>query len=203
MTVTAFSEETASESPAPGGGSVAAAVGALGAALGAMVANLSSHKRGWDDRWQEFSDWAEKGQRAREELLRLVDEDTRAFSRVLDAFGLPKTTPEEKAARSAAIQDATKYATEIPFRVMETAFGSMEVMRAMTEIGLESSVSDAGVGGLCARTAVMGAWLNVRINGAQLKDRAFVDDLLARGADIAERAQRMETEILEIVEGRI
>ncbi len=122
---------------------------------------------------------------------------------MLDAFGLPRTTPEEKAARSAAIQDATKYATEIPFRVMQTAFESMAVMRAMTEIGLESSVSDAGVGGLCARTAVMGAWLNVRINGAQLKDRAFVDDLLARGADIAERAQRMETEILEIVEGRI
>jgi len=122
---------------------------------------------------------------------------------VMDAFGLPKTTPEEKAARSAAIQSATKYATEIPFRAMETALESMAVMRAMTEIGLESSVSDAAVGGLCARTAVMGAWLNVRINGAQLKDRAFVDDLLARGADIAERAQRLEAEILEIVERRI
>jgi glutamate formiminotransferase/formiminotetrahydrofolate cyclodeaminase len=203
MTVTAFSEETSSESPAPGGGSVAAVVGALGAALGAMVANLSSHKRGWDDRWKEFSDWAEKGQRAREELLRLVDEDTRAFSRVLDASGLPKTTPEEKTARSAAIQDATKHATEIPFRVMETALASMDVIRAMTETGLASSVSDAGVGGLCARTAVLGAWLNVRINAAQLEDRAFADDMVARGAVIAARAQQLEAEILRIVDGRI
>ncbi len=202
MTVTAFTEETASESAAPGGGSVAATVGALGAALGTMVANLSSHKRGWDDRWQEFSDWAETGQRYTGELLRLVDEDTRAFEKVMAAFALPKTTDEEKSARTAAIQAATRVATEIPFRVMQAALASMAMIREMAEHGQPSSSSDAGVGGLCARTAVMGAWLNVQINAATLHDRAFADDLLTRGAEIAHQAQEQETEILRIVTSR-
>jgi len=203
MTLADFIAETASESPAPGGGSVAASVGALGAALGTMVANLSSHKRGWDDRWKEFSDWAERGQRYASELLRLVDEDSRAFTQVMDAFGLPKTTDAEKAARTSAIQAATTHATEVPFKVMETALASMEVIKAMAEAGQENSVSDAGVGALCARTAVMGAYLNVKINAAQLADETFATSIRARGADIETRAQAMETEILAIVNARI
>ncbi len=203
MSLAAFADETASESPAPGGGSIAAYVGALGAALGAMVANLSSHKRGWDDRWEEFSTQAEEGQRHKAELLRLVDEDTRAFGEVMNAFGMPKATEEEKAARTDAIQEATKYATEIPFRVMETALASMTVIRSMAETGLESSVSDAGVGALCARTAVMGAYLNVKINASQLKDEAFAADIVARGAEIEKQAQENEAAILAIVENRL
>jgi glutamate formiminotransferase/formiminotetrahydrofolate cyclodeaminase len=202
LTLSAFADETASESPAPGGGSIAAYVGALGASLGAMVANLSSHKRGWDARWQEFSEWAERGQRHKEALLRLVDEDTRAFGRVMEAFGLPKGTEEETAVRKAAIQEATKAATQVPFRVMEEAVASMAVIRAMAETGLRSSASDAGVGALCARTAVVGAFLNVRTNAAQLTDRAFAEDLLARGIAIEQRARALETEILEIVVAR-
>ena len=202
LTLSAFADETASESPAPGGGSIAAYVGALGASLGAMVANLSSHKRGWDARWQEFSEWAERGQRHKEALLRLVDEDTRAFGRVMEAFGLPKGTEEETAVRKAAIQEATKAATQVPFRVMEEAVASMAVIRAMAETGLRSSASDAGVGALCARTAVVGAFLNVRTNAAQLTDREFAEDLLARGAAIEQRARALETEILEIVVAR-
>jgi glutamate formiminotransferase/formiminotetrahydrofolate cyclodeaminase len=202
MTVTAFAEETAAESAAPGGGSVAATVGALGAALGTMVANLSSHKRGWDDRWKEFSDWAEEGQRYTRELLRLVDEDTLAFEQVMASFGMPKGTDEEKAARTAAIQAATRVATEIPFRVMEAAFGSMKLIRHMAEHGQPSSSSDAGVGGLCARTAVMGAYLNVKINAKSLHDKAFAADLVARGAEIERKAQEEEAEILRIVNGR-
>jgi glutamate formiminotransferase/formiminotetrahydrofolate cyclodeaminase len=202
MTVTAFTEETASESAAPGGGSVAATVGALGAALGTMVANLSSHKRGWDDRWKEFSDWAEEGQRYTSELLRLVDEDTIAFEQVMAAFAMPKTTDEEKVARTAAIQAATRVATEIPFRVMEAALGSMKMIRHMAEHGQPSSSSDAGVGGLCARTAVMGAYLNVKINASSLHDKAFAADLVTRGAEIERQAQEAETEILRIVNGR-
>ena len=203
MTLADFTAETASESPAPGGGSIAAFVGALGAALGTMVANLSSHKRGWDERWQEFSDWAEKGQGYSQELLRLVDEDTRAFTVVMDAFGLPKTTDGEKAARKDAIQAATKYATEVPFKVMETALASMAVIKAMAEQGQETSVSDAGVGALCARTAVMGAYLNVKINAAQLADNAFAADIVKRGADVEAEANRLEGEILAIVNGKI
>ncbi len=203
MTLAEFSAETASESPAPGGGSISAYVGALGAALGTMVANLSSHKRGWDERWKEFSDWAEQGQRHARELLRLVDEDTRAFTLVMDAFGLPKTTDIEKMERKAAIQAATRYATEIPFRVMETALASMEVIKAMAEQGQETSVSDAGVGALCARTAVMGAYLNVKINAAQLADELFASDILVRGADIEAEAQRLEAEILATVNAKI
>lgn len=203
MTLAEFTAETASESPAPGGGSISAYVGALGAALGTMVANLSSHKRGWDERWKEFSDWAEKGQVHARELLRLVDEDTRAFTEVMNAFGLPKTTDAEKAARKAAIQAATKYATEVPFKVMETALASMSVIKAMAEEGQETSVSDAGVGALCARTAVMGAYLNVKINAAQLADKEFAADIAARGAAIETAAQVMEAEILATVNRRI
>jgi glutamate formiminotransferase/formiminotetrahydrofolate cyclodeaminase len=168
MTLTGFADETASESPAPGGGSVAAYVGALGISLGTMVANLSSHKKDWDDRWEEFSNWAEKGQKYKDELLELVDEDTKAFTRIMHAMGLPKGTEEEKAVRATAIRAATKYAIEIPFKVMQASYKSMEVIKKMVEIGNPNSVTDAGVGALCARTAVIGAFMNVRINAAGL-----------------------------------
>ena len=203
LTLEGFVHETASESPAPGGGSVAAALGALGAALATMVANLSSHKRGWDERWEEFSEWAVKGKQCHDELLRLIDEDTEAFNRIMDAFGMPKGTPEETAARKAAIQEATKGAIEVPFRVMETTLQSMEVIKAMAEIGNPNSVSDAGVGALCARSAVMGAYMNVRINASGLDDKAWVDDLLARGRQVQERAQALEAEILAIVDPKL
>jgi glutamate formiminotransferase/formiminotetrahydrofolate cyclodeaminase len=202
MTVGEFADEAASESTAPGGGSVAALVGALGAALGAMVANLSSHKRGWDERWEEFSLQAEEGQRHKTELLRLVDEDTRAFGQVMSAVRMPKETEEEKAARKHAIQESTKYATEVPFRVMQAALASMDVIGSMAETGLQSSASDAGVGALCARTAVMGAYLNVKTNASQLEDTAFVEDIVTRGAEIERQAQEREAEILAIVENR-
>ncbi len=200
MSLARFAAETASESAAPGGGSIAAALGALGAALGTMVANLSSHRRGWDARWEEFSDWADRGQRHVATLLRLVDEDTRAFEAVMACFGMPKGTDEEKAARKAAIRDATRAATQVPFRVMEETLASMDVIRAMAEIGQETSASDAGVGALCARSAVMGAWLNVRINASQLAGDPVAQDLLRRGAELVTRAQAMEAEILALVE---
>lgn len=203
MTCRGFADETASESPAPGGGSISAYLGALGAALAAMVANLSSHKAGWDDRWEDFSDWAVKAQEIKEDLLALVDEDTESFNRVMDAFGLPKGTEEEKAARTAAIQEATKYAAEVPFRTMQRSFDAFEVIKAMAEQGNPNSVSDAGVGALCARSAVMGAYLNVKINAAGLQDREFADDLLARGAEIEHQAIEREAEILAIVNGKI
>lgn len=203
MSLSAFADETSSESPAPGGGSISAYMGALGAALATMVANLSSHKRGWDDRWKEFSDWADKGQRYKDTLLHLVDEDTAAFNRIMAAFGLPKATDEEKAARTAAIQEATKYATEIPFRVMETAFASMDVIKAMAEEGNPNSVSDAGVGALAARSAVMGAFLNVKINAAGLTDKTFAAEIVAKGASIQEKAMQLETEILKLVNEKI
>lgn len=203
MPLARFTGETASESAAPGGGSVAAAVGALGAALGTMVANLSSHRRGWDERWEEFSTWAERGQEQVATLLRLVDEDTRAFEAVMACFGMPKGTDEEKAARKAATRDATRRATEVPFRVMETALASMEVIKAMAEVGQETSASDAGVGALCARTAVMGAYLNVKINAAQLKGDDVAEDLVRRGAELQRQAQALETEILAVVEGKL
>lgn len=199
MSVRDFVEETASESPAPGGGSIAATMGAMGAALATMVANLSSHKRGWDDRWAEFSDWAERGKAYHDELLSLVDEDTDAFNRLMDAFGLPKGSDEEKAARSAAIQAATKGAIEVPLRVMEVSLASMEVIHAMAEIGNPNSVSDAGVGALAARSAVLGAYLNVNINAASLKDKVFAQDAIARAARMADAARASETEIVEIV----
>jgi glutamate formiminotransferase/formiminotetrahydrofolate cyclodeaminase len=199
MPLNAFVEETASESAAPGGGSIAAAVGAMGAALGTMVANLSSHKRGWDERWEEFSDWAERGKEYHDELLFLIDEDTNAFNRVMSAFGLPKGTDAEKAERAQAIEEANKAATDVPFRVMQTAYESMEVIREMAVNGNPNSVSDAGVGALCARTAVMGAYLNVRINTPGLKDREFAEDRLARGKELHDKTIALEQEILAIV----
>lgn len=203
MTCAEFADETASESPAPGGGSISAYLGALGAALATMVANLSSHKAGWDDRWEEFSDWAVKGQQIKDDLLALVDEDTEAFNKVMDAFGLAKTTDEEKAARTAAIQEATKYATEVPLRTMQRASDAFEIIRAMVETGNPNSVTDAAVGALCARSAVMGAFLNVRINAAALKDKTFAADIVARGADIEQKAIAAESEILTIVNDKI
>jgi glutamate formiminotransferase/formiminotetrahydrofolate cyclodeaminase len=203
MNLVAFADETASESPAPGGGSISAYVGVLGASLATMVANLSSHKRGWDDRWDEFSVWAEKGQAIKDELLHLVDEDTASFNAIMAAFALPKGTDSEKAARSKAIQDATKYATEVPFRVMQVSFRSFEVVKAMAETGNPNSVTDAGVGALCARTAVMGAHLNVKINASGLKERGFADDILGKAKKLEEKAIELEKEILKIVEGKI
>lgn len=203
MTCAAFADETASESPAPGGGSIAAYMGALGVSLGTMVANLSSHKPGWDDRWEEFSDWAEKGQVLKDELIRLVDEDTNAFNRIMDAFGLPKGSEQEKAARTEAIQEATRYAIEIPFRVMKKSFETMEILKAMAETGNPNSVSDAGVGALAARSAVMGAFLNVKINAAGLNDKAFVASVIAEGTEIERNAKLMEEQILEIVNHKI
>lgn len=203
LTCVDFADETASESPAPGGGSIAAYMGALGAALAAMVANLSSHKAGWDDRWEEFSDWAVKGQQIKEDLLLLVDEDTIAFNKVMDAFGLPKGSDEEKAARTAAIQDGTRYATDVPFRTMQRSFDAFEVIKAMAVDGNPNSVSDAGVGALCARSAVMGAFLNVKINAAGLKDKTFAADILSRGAEIELQAINAEVEILKIVNSKI
>ena len=203
ITLSDFADETASESPAPGGGSIAAYVGALGVSLATMVANLSSHKKGWDDRWEEFSDWAEKGEQYKNELVKLVDADTKAFNQIMSAFGLPKSTEEEKASRSKAIQDATKFAIEIPFKVMQASYDSMEVIKAMAEIGNPNSISDAGVGALCARTAVMGAFMNVRINAGGFDDKNFVTDVLNKGREIENKAIALEMEIIKIVNGKI
>ncbi|HRE38267.1 MAG TPA: glutamate formimidoyltransferase [Chitinophagaceae bacterium] len=203
MTLSDFADETASESPAPGGGSISAYVGALGVSLATMVANLSSHKKGWDDRWDEFSNWAEKGEALKSELVRLVDADTKAFNQIMSAFGLPKSTDEEKAARSKAIQEATKFAIEIPFKVMQIAYASMEVIKAMADTGNPNSVSDAGVGALCARSAVMGAFMNVRINAAGYEDKAYVTNILNKGREIENNAIALEAEILKIVDGKI
>ncbi len=203
MTCKGFADETASESPAPGGGSIAAYMGALGAALGTMVANLSSHKAGWDDRWAEFSDWAEQGQQLLAELLHLVDEDTAAFNRIMAVFAMPKTTDEEKAARSTALQEATLYATQVPLRTMQAAARVFPIVRAMAEEGNPNSVSDAGVGALAARSAVLGACLNVKINAAGLKDRSTAEALIAEANTLAAEATRNEKEILEIVEHKI
>lgn len=175
----------------------------LGVSLGTMVANLSSHKRGWDERWEEFSDWAHKGQQYKNLLLHLVDEDTRAFNKIMDAFGFPKKTAAEKEARMAAIEEASKYAMEIPFRVMEASYQSMEVMKAMAEFGNPNSVSDAGVGALCALTAVEGAYLNVKINASGINDKVFTEDLIKRGADIVEKTISMRNEIIAVVDEKI
>ncbi len=199
MTLTAFADETSSESPAPGGGSISAYMGALGAALGTMVANLSAHKAGWDDRWEEFSDAAEKGRHIQDRLIALVDEDTEAFNRIMDVFSMPKGTPEEKAARSAALQEATLYATEVPLRSMKTSFEAFELLEEMARKGNPASVSDVGVGALAARSAVFGAWLNVKINAAGLKDREKADAILAEAEKIAEEAARRESDILKVV----
>jgi len=203
MTLTDFADETASESPAPGGGSISAYMGVLGAALATMVANLSSHKKGWDDRWKEFSDWAEKGQQHKDELVKLVDEDTAAFNRIMEGFSLPKSTDEEKAARDKAIQDATRYAIEVPFKVMQTACDSLTVIKAMAETGNPNSVTDAGVAALCARSAVIGAFMNVKINASGYKDKAFVEKVLADGNTIESKTIALEKEIIDIVNAKI
>ena len=203
LSLEGFTHLTASETPAPGGGSVAAVMGALGAALAAMIANLSSHKRGWDERWKEFSDHAETAKTAYDALLRLVDEDTLAFNSLMNSYGLPKSTEEEKTARSQAIQEATRQAIDVPFRVMKTAYGAMSVIREMAAIGNPNSVSDAGVAALAARSAVMGAYLNVRINAGGFHDKAYLDDLLVQCDEIATRANVLEKEILDLVNTKI
>jgi len=203
MNLTDFAEETASESPAPGGGSISAYVGSLGISLGTMVANLSAHKRGWDDRWEEFSDWAVKGVNYQKQLQALVDEDTNAFNKIMDAFSLPKGSDEEKTARNDAIQAATKYATEVPFKVVEIAFQTMEVMKAMADIGNPNSVTDAGVGALCARAAVRGALLNIKINAGGLDDKEYATNIISAGNDIAAKAEELEAEIMQLVESKI
>jgi glutamate formiminotransferase/formiminotetrahydrofolate cyclodeaminase len=203
LSITAFANETASESMAPGGGSIAATVGTLGVSLGTMVANLSAHKAGWDSRWEEFSDWAVKGQAYKKKLLFLVDEDTNSFNKIMEAFRLPKNTTGEKAFRAAAVEKATQYATEIPFQVMETAYQSMEVMKAMMETGLQSSLSDAGVGALCARTAVLGAYFNVRINAKDIKDKEFTANILKKAEAIYFNTLALEKELIDLIDRKI
>ena len=198
-----FADETAGESMAPGGGSIAAYVGTLGVSLGTMVANLSAHKAGWDDKWEFYSKWAEKGQAYKNKLLYLVDEDTNAFNKIIDGFRMPKSTDKEKAARRIAIEEATKYATEIPFQVMETAYNSMEVMQAMIKEGLQSSLSDSGVGALCARTAVIGAYFNVRINAKDIKDREFAESILSKAAKVYRSTIETEQEIIEYIDSKM
>lgn len=203
MNLKDFANETASERPAPGGGSISAYLGSLGAALATMVANLSSHKPGWDEQWKEFSNWAELGQDLKDRLLKLVDEDTKAFNKIMEAFSLPKVNEEEKKKRNQAIQIATKYAIDIPFQVMQLAYQSMEVIEAMAKTGNPNSVSDAGVGALCARAAVRGAFLNVKINSASYKDKEFVKEILQKGAEIEKAAELKEEETLKIVNQKI
>ena len=203
MSLADFANEISSDQPVPGGGSITAAMGAFGIALGTMVANISSHKRGWDERWEEFSGWAEKGKEYLDELIFLIDEDTRAFSSIMDAKSLSRGTPEEKEIRARSIQDATKYATEIPFRIMDTAHKSIEVVKAMVENGVPSSVADAGVGAMAIRSCVTGAFLNMRVNARGIDDRVFVDDILARAEKLEKSTIEMEKKIIEIVTGRI
>ena len=203
MNLASFAGETASESPAPGGGSVSAYAGALGVSLATMVANISSHKAGWDSRWKEFSTWAVKGMALQSELLSLVDEDTKAFNRILEAFGLPKDTEADKATRKAAIQDATHGAIEVPLKVMRKSYESFEIIKAMVLEGNPNSVTDAGVGALCARTAVKGAFLNVKINASGLEDKEFVKQVMEEGSAIEARAVQLEEEIMELVQGKI
>ncbi len=203
MNLRVFANETASDSPAPGGGSISAYVGALGAALGTMVANLSAGKRGWDDRLEEFSAWAEKGQSIKDTLLALVDEDTHAFNRIMDAFKLPKDSAEEKAARKKAIQDATRYATETPMRTMEAAFDVFELAEKMVVDGNPNSVSDAGVGALCARAAVYGAWMNVKINSSSLEDKALAADFVSKANAIIAKTDEAERKIVKLVEEKM
>ena len=198
-----FADETAGESMAPGGGSISAYVGALGVSLGTMVANLSAHKAGWDDRWEFFSEWAVKGQAYKEKLLFLVDEDTNAFNKIIDGFRMPKDSDEEKEARKQAIEEATIYATEIPFQVMETSFNSMEVMQAMTKDGLQNSLSDGGVGVLCAKAAVLGAYFNVKINAKDIKDRVFAEDILTKAENIYQQTLQIETDTIEYINSKM
>lgn len=194
-----FADETASESPAPGGGSISAYMGALAAALGAMVANLSAHKAGWDDRWEKFSDVAVRGRELQDQLIRLVDEDTEAFNRIMAVYAMPKKTDEEKAARTKALEEATLYATNIPLTTMKVSFETFDILEKMAEKGNPASVSDAGVGALAARAAVLGAWLNVRINASGLKNREVAEKILSEAIIIADKAKEAETKILGIV----
>jgi glutamate formiminotransferase/formiminotetrahydrofolate cyclodeaminase len=203
MSLYSFMNETASESPAPGGGSVSAYMGSLGVALGTMVANISSHKRGWDDRWKEFSDWAEKGKEIQNKLLQLVDEDTAAFNGILNAYSLPKKTEEEIRVRKSAVQEATRNATLIPLKVMETAFSGFGLIREMVEKGNPNSVTDAAVGALAIRSCIRGAFLNVRINASVLEDKEFVKELLKKGQRIESEAIDTEEAILKITEDKI
>lgn len=203
MNLTAFAGETASESPAPGGGSVSAYTGALGVSLATMVANISSHKAGWDSRCKEFSTWAVKGMVLQSELLSLVDEDTKAFNRILEAFGLPKDTEADKAARKAAIQIATRGAIEVPLMVMRKSYESFEIIKAMVLEGNPNSVTDAGVGALCARTAVKGAFLNVKINASALEDKEYVKKVMEEGSAIEVGAVQLEEEIMELLQGKM
>ena len=203
LTLKDFADLTASEAPAPGGGSIAAFTAALGVSLGTMVANLSSHKRGWDERWQYYSDWAVKGQKYKENLMHLVDEDTQAFNKIMAAFKLPKKSDEDKKARAAAIEAATLYATEIPLKVMQTAYDSMAVMLEMAQTGLPASISDVAVGAMAARTGVYGAFYNVKINAAGLKDRSKAQTLLDKAKIILEQAQAKEIEILALVDAQM
>ena len=203
MNLATFADETASESPAPGGGSISAYVGSLGVSLATMVANLSSHKKGWDNRWQEFSIWAEKGQSLKDQLINLVDADTKAFNEIMSAFNLPKSTDEEKKKRTHCIQEATKYAIEVPFKVMQLSFESMDLIKTMAIEGNPNSVSDAGVGALCARSAVIGAFMNVRINASGLDDKKFVDEIISKGKLIEKQTIAAETEILSLVNEKI
>lgn len=198
MTCKEFADETASESPAPGGGSISAYMGALAAALGTMVANLSAHKAGWDDRWEEFSNVAEQGRSIVDRLIHLVDEDTEAFNKIMDVFAMLKGTPEEKAARAKALEEATLFATQVPLQTMKTSYEAFDILEAMASKGNPASVSDAGVGALAARSAVLGAYLNVKINAAGLKNREVADKILAEAAAIAAKAQERENTILEI-----
>jgi glutamate formiminotransferase/formiminotetrahydrofolate cyclodeaminase len=203
MSLADFADETASESPAPGGGSIAAYTGALGASLATMVANLSAHKKGWDNRWEEFSDWAEKGQAYKDELIRLMDLDTLAFNKIMEAFSLPKSTDEEKTAREQAIQNATKYAIEIPFKVMQAAYGSMTVIKAMAETGNPNSITDAGVAALCARGAVIGAFMNVKINAQGFKDKDFITAMINGGTKLQQKAIDLEAEIIGLINNKV
>ncbi len=203
MNLKAFMDETASDSPAPGGGSVSAYIGALGVALGTMVANLSSHKRGWDDRWKEFSDWAEKGKEIQNDLLEMVDEDTKAFKKIMEAFSLPKKSEEEKKLREYSVQEATKNAILVPLKVMETAYSGFELINEMVENGNPNSISDAGVGALAIRSCIRGAFLNVKINASGLKDKVFVKDVIARGESIESKAMEAEEEILKLINSKI
>lgn len=203
LTVKGFADETARESPAPGGGSVAAYMGAMGAALGTMVANLSAHKPGWDDRWEEFSNWAEQGMAIEQELLHLVNEDTEAFNKIMAAFGMPKATDDDKARRAEAIESATLFAAQIPLLTMKAAMKVLPLCRAMAETGNPNSVSDAGVGALAARSAVMGAALNVKINAASLNDKSAARVLIAEAEALVEQAKTEEDAIIAIVEKTI
>lgn len=203
LTLSSFADETAAESMAPGGGSISAYVGTLGVALGTMVANLSGHKKEWDHRWKEFSDWAIKGQQYKNKLLLLVDEDTNAFNKIIDGFRMPKDTDEQKKLRAEAIEEATKYATQVPFTVMETAYQSMEVMQAMLKDGMQTSLSDSAVGILCAKAAVTGAYFNVKINAKDIKDRAFAEDILKRSEDIYQKTIAIEQETIDLVNSKM